>query len=329
MAHRNAWAAAAVLLVACLAAAILWGVFFPPQDRHPTIRVALDFFPNPNHVPLYAAIDQGFFARRGIRVEIVPPSDPSQVVRLAATQVVDVALTPQINFLIAKDAGLPLIAVAALIDRSLGGLLSLKEVGVQTLSDLRGKRIGYSLVPLEPALWKTVLACAGFSLDDVEMVNVGMNTMSALLLHQVDAIGAFRNFEPFQVELQGGQPVFFPQEEHCVPETYELIGVVNPARFEERRAELRAFVDGLAEGIAYTQAHPDAAFSAFVQARPDLDDELNRRSFAATLPLYAARASLSNPAQWERMQDYLLSSGLVSRKRPLTELYADQLTPDR
>ena len=328
MAHRNAWAATGILLLACLAALILWGVLSPSTARYPTVRVALDFFPNPNHVPLYAAIDQGFFARRGIRVEIVPPSDPSQVVRLAATRVADVALTPQMNFLIAKDAGLPLIAVAALIDRSLGGLLSLKEAGIRTLSDLRGKRIGYSLVPLEPALWRTVLSSVGLTLDDVEMVNVGMNTVPALLLRQVDAIGAFRNFEPLQVELQGREPVFFAQEEHGVPETYDLIAVANVTLLSSRRAELRAFVAGLAEGIDYTRAHPDEAFLALVKARPDLDDELDRRSFAVTLPLYATGASLTNPAQWERMQDYLLSSGLISTRWPLAELCADRLSTD-
>ncbi len=329
MARRNAWAAGAIPVAAGLAALILWGILLPSCARQATVRVGLDFFPNPNHVPLYAAIAHGFFAERGIRVELVPPSDPSQVIRLAATHVVDVALTPQMNFLIARDAGLPLVAVAALIDHSLGGLLGLKEAGIRTLSDLRGKRIGYSLIPLEPVLWKTVLASVGLTLDDVEMVNVGMNTVPALLLHQVDAIGAFRNFEPLQVELQGREPVFFAQEEHGVPETYELIAVTDVALLSTRRTELGAFVAGLAEGIDYTREHPDEAFSALVKARPDLDDELDRRSFAVTLPLYAAGASLHDPAQWERMQDYLLASGLVSTRRPFADLCADPLSNDR
>jgi putative hydroxymethylpyrimidine transport system substrate-binding protein len=290
----------------------------------PRVRVALDFFPNPNHVPLYVAIDMGFFAERGIEVEVVPPGEPSYVVRLAATRTVEVALTPQMNFLIAKDAGLPLIAVAALIDRSLGGLLTLAEYGIKTLADLRGKTIGYSLAPLEPALWRTVLACAGLTVDDVQLVNVGMmNTAQALLLRQVDAIGAFRNFEPFQVEAQGRKPVFFPQEEYCIPETYEILAVVNPAVLLDRRSEIEAFVAGLAEGIAYTKAHPEEAFAAFLRARPDLDDALNRRSYEATLPLYAEGARHDDPAQWEKMQDYLFSSGLISREYPLEELYAD------
>jgi putative hydroxymethylpyrimidine transport system substrate-binding protein len=266
----------------------------------------------------------GFFAERGIEVEVVPPGEPSYVVRLAATRTVEVALTPQMNFLIAKDAGLPLIAVAALIDRSLGGLLSLEEYGIKTLADLRGKTIGYSLAPLEPALWRTVLACAGLTVDDVQLVNVGMmNTAQALLLRQVEAIGAFRNFEPFQVEAQGKKPVFFPQEEYCIPETYEILAVVNPAVLRDRRSEIEAFVAGLAEGIAYTKAHPEEAFAAFLRARPDLDDALNRRSYEATLPLYAEGARHDDPTQWEKMQDYLFSSGLISREYPLEELYAD------
>jgi len=48
------------------------------------IRVSLDFFANPNHIPLYAALDKGYFAEEGIEVDIFVPANPSDPVKLAA-----------------------------------------------------------------------------------------------------------------------------------------------------------------------------------------------------------------------------------------------------
>ena len=293
-----------------------------------TMHVILDFFANPNHVPLFVACELGFFSDEGVEVEILIPANPSDPVKLAAARTVEVALTPQINFLIAKAACLPLVAIGALIETPLGGLLSLTEYGVGALLDLRGKRVGYSLTPLEPTLWSTMLATAGVAADQVEFVNVGFNTVLSLLSHRVDAIGAFRNFEVIQVELLGHEPIYFPQEDYGVPSTYEILLVINPELVETRPNALQALVAGLARGIAYTRENPQEAFEIFLRAHPDLDDALNRQAYEATIQLYAENARHDEPQKWTRLQGYLFDNGLMTQEFRLPELYTTRfLTP--
>ncbi len=305
-----------------LCVAVVWSLVFCLSGiAAPKLQVMLDFFVNPNHVPLMVAVENGFFAQEGIEVEILVPGNPSDPVKLAAAGTIDIALTPQINFLIAKSAGLPLIAVGSLIDGPLGGLLSLREAEIETLSDLRGRRIGYSLAPLEPTLWRTMLASVGVESDEFELVNVGFNTVLSLLTHGVDAIGAFRNFELLQVALLDHEPVYFPQEDYGVPDTAEIILVANPNLIEEYPTWIRAFLNGLSRGITFTKEHPKAAYSLFLSAHPDLDDELNHRAYDATLPLYADEASLPGQQAWEELQYYLVKYGLMEETFPLEELY--------
>jgi len=294
-----------------------------------SLRVSLDFFVNPNHVPLVVCQELGFFAEEGLDVDLFVPASPSDPAKLAASRALDIALTPQMNYLIARSEGLPLVAIGALIDRGLGGLLGLREDAVETIEDLRGKRVGYSLTPLEPILWRTMLSCAGIPEEEVRLIHVGFNTMQALLTGGVDAIGAFRNFEPVQAELEGREPVFFAQEDYCIPETYELILVVHPELIAERSEDLRAFLRALARGIALTLAEPEAAFSAFVRAYPDLDDELNARSFAATLPLYAEGVRHDDASVWETMCGYLAGHGLIAEDIHTQALYTSALLPER
>lgn len=309
----------------CLLVCVLVGVASAASAE--PLRVCLDFFPNPNHAPIYVALEEGLFDAAGVEIQIVVPADPSDPVKLAAARTIDIALTPQINFLIARGEGLPLISISALIDRNLGGLLALDGSGIETIGDLAGKRIGYSLAPLEPILWETILACAGISVDDVELINVGYATVPALLTRSIDAVGAFRNYETIQVEMRGGDPTFFPQEDYCIPTTYDIVLVANPSLAAERSGDLRAFLDALVEGIAFTRSHPATAFHRFVTAFPDLDDELNRRAFDATLPLFAEGARHDDPSVWEALQSYLYDNGLMSSLLPLDELYTAELLP--
>jgi putative hydroxymethylpyrimidine transport system substrate-binding protein len=293
------------------------------------LRVTLDFFPNPNHVPLYVASENGLFDDRGVRVELIVPGNPSDPVKLAAARRTDVALTPQINYLIARSEGLPLIAIGALIGRGLGGLLGLPEEGIGQLSDLKGRRIGYSLAPLEPVLWQTMLACVGVGIDEVELINVGYNTVVSLITGGVDAIGAFRNFEPIQVALRGYETVFFPQEEYCIPDTMDIVLVAHRDLVAERPDALRAILDAVAEAIEFTREDPEAAFSLFLKANPDLDDELNRRAFDATLALYASGARHDDEVLWREMQRYLVEQGLVEAEPLVESLWTVALLPDR
>ena len=291
------------------------------------VRISLDFFANPNHIPLYAALDNGYFEEEGIEVEVFVPANPSDPVKLAAAQAVEIALTPQINYLIARSEGLPLLAIGALIDHPLGGLLSLGGQGVEMIDDLSGRKIGYALEPLEPILWGTVVACAGLPPSEFELVNVGFNTMIALVAGNVDAIGAFRNYEVFQLEDLGYEPVFFPQEEYCVPTTYELLLVAHPDFVTEQAAVAGAFVRALVRGIEWTIEHPEEALQQFFDRFPELDDDLNRRSFDATLPLYARGADHTDEGIWDGMQAYLVDNGLMGRSFASNELYTNALLP--
>ncbi len=298
-----------------------------PVGGTPTLRVALDFFVNPNHVPLIVAEEAGLFADAGIEVDVFVPASPSDPVKLAASRAADLALTPQINYLIARSEGLPLTAVGALIDGSLGGLLALRGRGIDVIADLRGGRIGYALAPLEPALWRAMLRCAGVDEREVELIHVGFNTMQALLAGSVDAIGAFRNYEPVVAELEGRDPVFFPQEAYCVPSTLELIWVAHPSVVDRQSEELAAFLDAVAQGIARTIADPVGALELFVSAYPELDDELNRRGFERSLPLYAEGVRHDDPAIWLAMQAFLVEQGLIDEPLSVEEMYTGVLLP--
>ena len=72
---------------------------------------------------------------------------------------------------------------------------------------------------------------------------------------------------------------------------------------------MKAVLRAVAKGIEFARANPEEAFSIFVRFFPELNDELNRRSFGVTLPLYAKGVRHDDQARWETMQPFLWQPG--------------------
>ena len=59
------------------------------------ISLGLDWFINPDHAPIIIAQELGLFEERGLNVDIVAPSDPSEPPRLVAAGRMDLAVSYQ------------------------------------------------------------------------------------------------------------------------------------------------------------------------------------------------------------------------------------------
>lgn len=62
------------------------------------VTVLLDWFVNPDHAPLFVALEKGYFGDHGLDVEIIAPSNPNDPPKLVAAGKGDIAdlaiLTP-------------------------------------------------------------------------------------------------------------------------------------------------------------------------------------------------------------------------------------------
>jgi len=178
------------------------------------------------------------------------------------------------------------------------------------------------------AMVDQMMRTAGGSAARVRMVSVGFDLVPALLAHKVDAVaGAYRNYERVQIELQGQAVGMFEPERFGVPTFDELVLITSDQGLARRRDALGRFVRAVDRGIAFTLAHPDQAFADFVRANPKmtLDDDLNRRSFQATLPAYA-RSQVQRAARWDEFDRWLAAHKVITGPVPTEELYTN-LTP--
>ena len=288
------------------------------------LTVLLDWFINPDHAPLILAQERGYFEEQGLDVEFIEPADPSLPPKLVAAGKADIAVTYQPSLHVQVAEGLPLSRFATLVSTPLNSLVVLDDGPIKSIADLKGSKIGFSVGGFEDALLGTMLESHGVSLADVELVNVNFSLSPSLITGQVDAvIGAFRNFELNQMDIEGHPGRAYFPEEHGVPAYDELILVTNNAMRDA--PELRAFMVALEKATIYAINHPDEAWEMFRDSNPDnLDNELNRRAWGDTLPRLALRPAALDTRRYKAFSEYLNDKGLIDKLAPI-DSYAIEL----
>jgi putative hydroxymethylpyrimidine transport system substrate-binding protein len=284
------------------------------------VTVLLDWFMNPDHAPLIVAEQEGLFEKAGLKVTLVEPADPSLPPKLAAAKKADLAISYQPSLMVDLNNALPLMRVGTIVNSPLNSLVVLADSDIQSINDLKGKTVGFSVGGFEDAVLGAMLETHGLTLKDVQLVNVNFALSPSLYAGQVDAvIGAFRNFELNQMDIDGRPGRAFYPEEHGVPAYEELIFVAHPDYAGTPKIE--RFLDVMDQATQLILDSPDAMYRSFVSYRPDdLDNELNRRAWRDTLPKFAQKTRQTDVDQWKRFGEFMAERGLIQNP-PSTESY--------
>src|SRR4051812_12935400 len=173
-----------------------------------SFSLTLDFYPNPDHAGIYMAQKLGYFEEAGLDVSIAAPSDPAAPIKQVAAGQTDLAISYEPEVALAREQGLDVVAVGALVDRPLTSLIWLGDSGIKGIADLKGKTIATAGIPYQDAYLKTILARANLTTDDVQVVNVGLGLLPAIIGGKAQAmLGGFRNVEGIDLRLRGKAPV--------------------------------------------------------------------------------------------------------------------------
>ena len=289
------------------------------QDR---VSVMLDWFVNPDHGPILLAEELGYFADAGLEVEIVTPSDPNDPPRMVAAGRVDLAVSYQPQLHLSRHAGLPLRRVGTLISTPLTCLVVLADGPVQTMADLKGRRVGFAVAGVQEVMLDAMLAHHGMAPRDVEQINIGWSISPALMSGQVDGvIGAFRNFELNQLRIEGTEGRCFYPETEGVPAYDELIYVANPDSMDAER--IARFLEATERATGFILNNPDRAWEMFAATASELQTELNRRAWADTWPRFATRPAAMDAGRYARFEAFLAARGATPGGLSVAELALD------
>jgi putative hydroxymethylpyrimidine transport system substrate-binding protein len=296
-----------------------------------SLTLMLDWFPNADHVGIYQAQADGDFTKADLNVHIEIPADPSDPLKLLAAGKVDAAISYEPEVLLARNQGLPLVSVAAIVQKPLTSIVSIGSKHITRPAQLRGKRVGDAGIPYQHAYLQTILARAGVPAHSVKEINVGDNLVPAMLSGRVDAtLGAYWNYEAIQLAQLHKHPNVIRMEDVGVPTYDELVVVVRKNTIVNQPDLVRRFVQALARGYESVRRDPQAGVANLVKASPGLDPKLQLASVRATLPVFFPSNPTEpwgwqDPNQWNAYGQWMLTNHLISVPNAVLDASTNEL----
>ena len=289
----------------------------PTQAAAPVeVSLALDWFPNSNHVGIFEALDRGYFTERGLEVNVYTPADPSTILQTVGAGRDDFGISYQPDVLLARSEGVPVVSVLGIVQHPLNSLMALEDSGIDRPGLLKGKKVGFAGIPVDEGLLDTMLEQDGLDLEDVELVNVGFDLAPALLGGTVDAmIGAYWTHESILMEKEGFRINILRIEEWGVPDYYELVLVVSEETLAERKDVVDRFVQAFRAGFEAAAQDTQASVTTLLDANPEsVNEELEREGVELLAPMWtegAPRFGWQESARWESYTEWMKSRGLI------------------
>jgi NitT/TauT family transport system substrate-binding protein/putative hydroxymethylpyrimidine transport system substrate-binding protein len=263
------------------------------------VRLALDFQPNAVHAGIYTAIRDAADERHGVDLELRVPSASTDSIKLLGAGRAEVAVVDIHDLALARERGLDLVGVGALVQRPLAAVIVRDDV--RRPRDLEGRRVGVTGLPSDDAVLRAVLEHDGSSVARVRPVTIGFSAVPSLIAGRVDAVVAFWNAEGVTLRRRGVPTREFRVDRYGAPSYPELVLATTRRTLSERRDLVRDTLAALSDGTREALAHPPTAVTEVAEASGE-NEAVVRAQFDALAPAFrpVLRLRRAALAAWAR-----------------------------
>lgn len=301
--------------VAGLALSPLLGL--PARAQNQSVKVALDWTPNTNHIGLFVARDKGFYSQAGLDVEILPYTDTSAGT-LVANHVADFGVIGSIGLFTQHSAGADLIGTYAIVQHETGRVVfNANRDDIKSPKDLDGKTYGGFGSAWENALLSAMIRHDGGK-GEFETVTLGTSAYQALANGSVDFTLEVYTWEGVQAELEGLKQKAFRYADYGVPDEHTALLGSSRKFLDARPDAAKAFLQATRKGYAFAVENPDEATDLLIAANKDAltNRALIRASLQALIDGHYLRTTSGvigkmEPAKMEAIGTYLFDAKIL------------------
>lgn len=222
--------------------------------------------PGAADVGAYLAVARGYTDAEGVTLQLTPGSSAADVIDALKTGRAQFGVLDIHDLAAANDAGADLVAVMAIVQRPLAGIVT--TAAIRRPRDLEGHRVALTGYPAEETVLDTMVKADGGNPDKVKR---GLIPQAAALFREGQYAGLTGPWPAaralYGAEVPGVRD--FPADEYGVPPYPELVLVTPRTTVQDDPALVSALVAALQRGYREGIADPDSAVGALTDAVPD------------------------------------------------------------
>ncbi len=302
-----------------------------------TVKVRLDFLPYGLHAPFYLAFEKGWFAEKGIAVEIDDGNGSGPALALVSQGKYDIAHISLAALPIAREkGGMPIKAIAAVVRKGDVGLVVDENSKINSPKDLEGKTIIYSTNSVETPFIDIYLKRAGVDRSKVNMMNVDLSAkISTYMAGKGDGmLSPVPLYTLKGITPRASKGILFSESGIQVP-SFGL--VASEDAIAKRPKEIAAFVSAFQRAwiAIYTGGMIDEGVAALIKNRPNakLDPKVMKAQIEAVYPFLNTEASKGQPLLWMPPSDWKAAVAVMEELKLIKDgtvpesIYTNQFVP--
>ncbi|MEU8076144.1 ABC transporter substrate-binding protein [Catellatospora citrea] len=287
--------------------------------------VVLGFSAWPGWFPWQVAQEQGLFAKNGVTVELKYFDSYTDSLTALATGNLS-ANSQTLGDTLTSVSGGAQQTIVLVNDNSTGNDQIIAKPGINTIADLKGKRVAVEQGTVDHYLLLLALKTAGLTEADIALKPMLTDAgAAAFTTGEVDAVGAFAPFTTTALGLAGSKAIAtsadFPG---AIPDHL----VFTAAFVKDHPTEVQAVVKTWFDTLAWIKANPDAAID--IMAKKAGVSAADYKSYDAGTTIFNREQNLaaftpgSTPAnldfQAKSIAEFMVSAKLVDSAPPLDGL---------
>lgn len=278
------------------------------------IKVALDWVPNTNHTGLYVAAHEKFFEAEKLRASFIQPTQ-STTTQLVAAGSVPFGVSYKTDVLRARDAGMPIVSIAAIIQENTSCFAWRTSTGIRSPKDWEGKRYGGWGSPEETATLKYIMKKHGADFSKLKVVTTGLSDFLPSTERNADIMWIYLGWDGVRAEQNNVKIGTLCLRDFGAPLNHHSPLLITSEKLvRENPALVRRFVAAASRGYRVAIDNPARASSDLLKQVPELDKKFIEASAKYLSKEYAKGAKqwgMQNGELWKGYAQWLKEQKLI------------------
>lgn len=261
-----------------------------------SVDFILDWVPNTNHTGLYVAVEKGYFTDLGIEVTVRRPPEGSTTELVGLGQA-EFGISFQDSIASRFAGGLPVTAVATIIEHNTSGIISNEAAEITTPQELTDKSYGTWNDPIELAMIKHLVNQEGGDYDAVKLVpNQADNSVVGLANEMFDSAWIYYAWDGIMADYQDVATNFFYFADYAEElDFYSPIIIANNDYLSQEADQAAAIMQAIKKGYQYAMEHPEESADILIKHAPELEDQ---REMVLASQTWISERYAEDPAKW-------------------------------
>lgn len=295
-------------------------------QRHISIR--LKWLHQAQFAGFYYAKEAGLYKDRGLDVTLHPGGIDYPAIQMVTSGSDDFGVTAADQILLARDKGIPVVAIACIFRKSPFVLFSLKESGITKVEDFRGKKVGLKLGGNEELTYRAMMKKVGLSSGDVQEIPVKFD-ISPLLAKSIDVWPGYSINEPITAE-EKGFPVNLIWPDAYGIHLYADVLFTTEEVLRTQPTVVKAVVEATVKGWEEAFANRELAVTYTLKQSNQLNREHERRMLDASYSLVLPDdkpTGWMDMSVWEEMYQLLRKNDFLKTDVDLSNAFRVDFIP--